>query len=72
MSHSNDNVASRERAGQAQAETNEPAAETLKGREQPSALAAPSFYPHAAREFVESTSLYEGGVSAEPPPPGVW
>ena len=68
MPHSNDNFESRERAVRRQADE---AAGRSEGRDfrdwrDPP---APSFYPHAIREFVAFASLYEGGVSAQPPPP---
>ena len=64
----NDNVASRERAGQGQADGAETAAVIPHGPER-DASKEPSFYPDATSEFLCSDTLYEGGVSAEPPTP---
>ena len=68
MSHSNDNVVSRERIAREQAYPETDAAGGLRRR--PGFSEPPqSFYPHAAREFVASDNVYEGGISAQPPPP---
>ena len=74
MSHSNDNVENHERAVTGQGYPDGHAEGSPDGRDlepRSASRAAPSFYPHAVREFVASTAptLYEGGVSAQPPVP---